>query len=219
MALSFPLSTANFLDTVQVVASKPFNLQEARQFHQTAGGEIIDASVSTRLWQGSISLRPRRHVDAAEFAAKLQLLTHGGRTFFAYDPTHAYPKADPTGSILGGSSPQISSLNANNRELVIKLLPAGYVISPGDFLAFTYGSSPTRYALHQVVVGSTANGSGVTGSIEVIPNIRTGAAVNAVITLKKPTAKFLIQPGGFDIGNADILFTTGVSFSFIQTLR
>lgn len=219
MAFSFPLPTANFFDAMATVSAKPLSLLESRQHSQTASGEIIDASMGTRLWQGSITLRLRRHAEAAKYLALIQLLTHGGRTFYGYDKSHPYPYADPLGTILGASTPTISSLNANNRELDISGLPAGYVLTAGDFISFTYGSSPTRYALHQLVNDVTANGSGVASNIEVIPNIRPGAVTTTPVTLAKPYAKFLITPGSFTAGGADILFTSGVSFNFLQTLR
>lgn len=218
MALSFPLAVADFFDKIRVVEATPFFLTETLEYSQTRSGEILSADVGVRLWRTSIVARPKRHQDVKELRALLHLLSTGGRSFFAYDPTIPGPFADPQGTTLGANIPRINSL-PSTRELTLKLLPAGYVISPGDMLSFTYGSSPTRYALHQVVTGATANGSGVTGNIEVMPYIRTGAAVNAVVTLIKPTCKMMLVPGSLNMGTSDILFTTGIGFEAVQTLR
>lgn len=218
MALSFPLSAAAFFQTLQI-ASGRVHLPGLIEVSQTAGGEVFTADLGARLWAGQATLAPRNHAALAVFEAKLALMQQPGASFFAYDPRRVGPAYDPAGTILGASSPVIASLNGNARELTISGLPAAYVLTPGDYLAWAYGSSPTRYAMHQIVTGATASGGGVTGSIEVTPYIRAGAAVSAAVTLIRPAFKSVIVPGSVTPSDGGQVLSRGLSFAFQQTLR
>ena len=127
------------------------------------------------------------------------------------------PIADRDHSLLGAAVPKIATLDSNNREMTVKGLPAGYVISQGDLLGFTYGTSPIRYAFHRVVTGGIANGLGITPDIEVIPFIRPGAQVNAVLTLGDPVLKAKLTNAEY--GNSRSIISEGGSMSWTQTLR
>jgi hypothetical protein len=136
-----------------------------------------------------------------------------------FNPAIPGPAGDPDGAFLSSVSPTISSLNANNRELAIGHLPNGFGLKTGDMLSFSYSTNPVRYALHQIVAGSVAGATGVTGQIEVTPNIRAGASTGAAVTLFRPSCKALLVPGSVVMGAAHDLFTEGLTFKFIQTLR
>ena len=105
----------------------------------------------------------------------------------------------------------------DNKRLSIQGLPTNYELTPGDFLSFTYGSSPTRYALHQVVSAAQADGLGQTDLFEVTPLIRPGASTSAAVTLIKPYCKAVLTDLSFGAGSFRV--TTDLSFSFVQTLR
>lgn len=220
MALTFPLSLAQFFaampfreDGVQ------FGLNAGVQSSQTQGGEIVTADVATRLWSGTVSLDTMRNDMADGVLARIDALTYAGRTFMAHNPRRRGPIADPLGAALGASTPQIHTLDANARELRLIGLPPGYVLTAGDMVAFSYGAVPVRFALHRIVVGGVADGAGLTPLIEVAPNIRPGASVGAAVTLIRPACKALIVPGSVSTGNRGRRHTSGIGFSFIQTLR
>ena len=216
MALAYPLSLAQFFDTLPV-ASVTMRPGDARSFSETGGGAQIAAQRGTRLWHGSVRIDLDRHSAISAIEARLALLEEPGASFLVYDRRKPWPSADPGGLGVQSSTVRIASLNANNRELTLKGLPSGYVITAGDLMGWTYGASPLRYALHRVVTGATANGSGVTGSIEVTPFIRQGAAVDAIVSLGKPVCKAqLVQA---DYGSGRSIVTEGGTFDFIQTLR
>ena len=87
-------------------------------------------------------------------------------------------------------------------------------------LSFTYGSGPTRYALHRIVSDTVvANGSGVTPLFEVVPHIRPGAATSTAVELIRPYCKAIIIPGSVQAGTARKSKVRGLSFEIIQTLR
>lgn len=218
MAQSFPASVASFFNLLQISSGKVY-LPAALEMSQTGAGEVFTADLGPRLWAGQVTLARRLHTDLAYVEAKLSLMQQAGAGFMAFDPRRTGPAYDPSGAILGAATVVINSLNSNHRDLTLSGLPAGYVITPGDYLGFSYGSSPVRYAMHQVVIGKTANGSGVTTAIEVTPYIRDGAAVGATVTLLRPTFKAVIVPGSVTASEGARVQSSGLSFGFIQTLR
>lgn len=216
MALTFPLNRATFFAGLKV-ANTRFWLDQAVQVARTGGGEIIPSQHGTRLWNAEITIIPARHADASAVDAVLSLLCDPGASFLAYDKVKAYPASDPNCTILGAATPVIANFNGNNRDITIQGLPSGYVLSAGDFVSFTYGS-PTRYALHKIVVGATASVGGQ-AVVEVVPNIRPGATVGVAVTLNKPWAKMRLKPGSYQPGASVPMITSGMTFSAIQTLR
>lgn len=216
MALTFPLQLDQFLEGLRVRLSE-LEPTDNTIVSRTRGGEQLTAEVGNVLWRGSAELTDYYHADADAIRAKLAILRRAGASFFVR-PTHRIgPIKDPKGLILGGAAPNLQSVSANNREIRIAGLPAGYVISPGDYLSFAYGTSPVRYAFHHVVTGGTANASGLTPLIELTPHIRPGSIVGAQISLVRPQFKAVLaaKPG---YGALRPLLTGGMGFEFIQTL-
>ena len=218
MALTYPLTTAQFFQKLPI-QSISFYLPEAVEINRGGAGEIFTAEVGARLWQGTVTLAPQKYATSGEDEALLALVQHSGASFYMYDHHRRAPLKDPTGSIMGASSPVIASLNANTRELTISGLPAAYVISPGDYIGFNYGSSPVRVAYHQVVIGGTASGGGVSPSIEVIPPIRSGATVSTAVRFFQGPIKAVVVPGSVQRPTGARGLTSGLSFDFLQTLR
>lgn len=214
MALSFPLALTAFLDLLPV-AELQFNLGESLVADQTGRGEVLTAALGARLWQGSLTLAPARFAALGQQRARIELVRQPGRAFLITDLSKAGPAADPTGAILGGAAPKMSGMQSGGRELRIKDLPPGYVLSDGDMLSFVYGATQ---ALHQIVVGGSADGAGLSSWLEVVPEVRAGWAVNAAVTLLRPVCRALIVPGS--AGSAQMAGATGrgLSLQFIQTL-
>lgn len=218
MAYSFPLTRAEFFSGLEV-ASCTFELPATVEISRTAAGDVLTADLGPRLWRGSVSLLPDYWSGAEAVKAKLALLQQAGASFLAYPLPLSAPAKDPGGALIAGASPTLSAIAASNREIQLAGLPAGYALSPGDFLSFTYGSNPTRRALHQVVTGAVASAGGSTPAFEVVPAIRPGAATGAAVTLNKPYCKAVMAPGTVNAGVSGPRITAGISFSFIQTLR
>ncbi|MDK3072773.1 hypothetical protein QO034_06595 [Sedimentitalea sp. JM2-8] len=216
MALSFPLPLSEFLDTLPV-SRVTFRLEQAVTSSETGGGEVIRHARGARLWGGEIVLDRDYHAVWAAIEARIALLEEPGASFLITDTRLPGPIADPDGSILGAAAVQILSVNANSRELRLKGLPPGYAISQGDMLSFSYGSNPVRRALHRVVTGAVANGSGNTPNFEVTPFIRPGAAVDAAVTLVAPVCKAVLASA--DIGASRAAISDGGTFAWRQTLR
>lgn len=220
--LTTPLSVAAFIDSSLFSgASMTFMLPDNRRFNRTAGGLVLGSERGARLWQGSITLTPRLNADAAAIDALLMFLTSGENSFFLYDCRSPFPKMDPAGTLVAASSPILAAVAANRQDINISGLPVGYVLSPGDTLSFAYGSSPTRYALHKVVVGATASAFGVISNLQVTPQLRPGytAGVTAIV-LRKPVMKAQIMPGTYRPSTYQAgRLSAPAAFDFTQTLR
>ena len=219
MAYTFPLAIATFSDTIDVSAGD-FKLSDSRRFSITADGQVYDTPGGDRRWEGSITL-----VDAKEPAsvdAFLALLTTPGASFLLYDHRRKYPKLDPIGTILGSATVTVLAVQVNNKELSIAGLPSGYTLSRGDHLSFTYvdAAGKTQYSLHQIVsTTAVANGSGNTGTFEVVPHMpRSVTIVGRPVTLIKAPCKVVLRPNKVDYsrGRPGVM-SDGQSFEFVQT--
>lgn len=214
MAISFPVALADFFDPLVLVTAQ-FHLPEVLEVSRTGAGEVMTADLGARLWNGAVTFPPVAHSVSEAVEAKLSIMRQAGRSFLVSPVTKQYPLNDPTGSKLGAASPTINALTSG-RELKLGGLPSAYVISPGDFLSFVYSG---KYALHQVVVGATASGAGITGNIEVTPHIRPGATTGLAVKLIKPICKAVYVPSSHAPPTSLSVVTDGGGFSFVQTLK
>lgn len=217
MALTYPLSRTNFMDILPI-GEQSHNLPDSMELNRTGAGEQLAADLGDRLWQGKFTLGRLMRTEAGRPEVLIDLLRQAGRSFLVYDTRRSAPLLDPIGTILGASTPTIHTLSGDPRELRITGLPASYVLSPGDYLSFTYGSSPLRYALHRVVATTTAV-AGLTPLFEVTPPIRSGAVTGAAVTLLKAHCKAVILAGSAEPGVGRRTITEGISFGYVQSLR
>lgn len=219
MALTFPLTLAQFFDRIGVIA-QPFYLSAAViSAGETEGGEVMTASIGARLWQGALSIRANTYLTADQIQSKIELLQQTGGAFNVGDKKRAYPQNDPTGAILGAAAPTISAINANSRDIGITGLPASYRITEGDLMTIPYGSSPVRYGLHRAQATVTANGSGLIAAIEVAPPIRPGVIVGSSVVLARPYCKAVIVPGSVTMPETTRSPRWVATLSWRQTLR
>ena len=215
--LAYPLSYAQFLGVLRV-AEVTFRLSHPQEHTRLGDGTVISASLGASLWTGTIRLAQANHARHAQMEALLALMDQPGATFLCHDPRQIGPASDASGSILGTRTVTIHTVASNMRELRITGLPSGYVLSSGDMIAFQYGSSPVRHALHRIVVGGTASSSGLTPMLEVVPNLRPGAVTGLTVTLVRPACKARLLPDPA-YGSGRQALSRGASFDFIQTLR
>ena len=197
MALVFPLSLATFADLLPIEHVR-WHLQDNRQLSGLGSGQVLQADLAPSLWTGDVTLGDAYHAKAREHEARINATIRSQGTFYLYDPRHKYPATDPKGTALAAfNNVRINSL-PDTKSMTLKNLPAGFVLPVGTYLSWDYGTSPVRRAFHEMAETVTANGSGVTPAFEVSPFIRPGAAVEQVVTLKKPSMKCFIMPGTFD---------------------
>lgn len=215
--LSYPLSYAQFLGALRV-EEVTFGLSHPQEHTRLGDGTVISASLGASLWTGTIRLAQANHPRHAQMEALIALMDQPGATFLCHDPRYLGPASDPSGAILGSRTVTIHTVASNMRELRITGLPSGYVLTPGDMMAFQYGSNPIRYALHRIVVGGTASSGGLTPMLELVPNLRSGAVAGLTVSLIRPACKARLLPDP-SYGSGRQALSRGASFEFIQTLR
>lgn len=217
MALNFPLSLSDFIEKLKV-QSQSFDLPESMVATGTTGsGDILTADLGTRLWAGEVQLAPMPYDEAEGVSAVISALRQAGRSFFVHNMAKPGPRFDPAGTLLDGFTPKIEAV-ASNRELALKGLPPGYVLSPGDYIGFSYGPEPVRHALHDLVSGGVVS-SGGRLTVEVSNFLRPGAMADTNVTLVRPVCKAVLIPGSVTRGVAAGQFITGIAFKWRQTLR
>lgn len=215
--LNFPLQLADFWATLRVASFEALRLGGGLQGQATGGGEVITARTGQRLWEGDVTLAAG--ADHAAVEALLKVLQDPGRSFMIEAHDRPFPLRDPNGALLGATTPIIASLPVGGRSMTISGLPAGYVLTPGDYISFTRGS-PARHELVEVVTGAVANGSGVTPEFEVTPGIRPGTTTSTAVRLARPQFRAMIVPGSVKLSTIGPARgpRPGPSFSFRQTL-
>lgn len=224
MATTFPVSLSGFADLLDIEGGD-FRLSDSRRFSLTARGEVIDMAGGNRRWEGTMTIVPARNDQAsAKVDALLSLMTMPGATFLFGDRRRKYPAADPTGSIMGAAAPKFNSYNVNRRDVTFKNLPAGYVLTRGDHLSFSYVdvAGKTQYSLHTIVTSTaTASGAGITGTVEIVPPLPRGidpVALNPTVQFIAPHCKVALLPGkvNYSMGRPGLV-SSGQSFEFVQT--
>lgn len=214
--MSNPFGLSDFFDRLPI-DDMTFDCHEPQEVNRLGDGSVIKGGLGAALWRGRIMLRSMARDQARRFESALgEIAAPGGAFLLRRWPEHG-PSADPAGTILGAATPTIHTLDADNRRLRVQGLPAGYVLTIGDMIGWSYGSSPVRLALHRVTSTATADGSGVTPLFSVWPHIRPGVVTGAAVVLMRPVCKAIItnaQPATRRRGWID-----GGAFDFIQTLR
>jgi hypothetical protein len=213
--LTFPLSLDEFANGLQI-ESIVFGLRHRVEVSGVGTGAMIAAQNGPDFWAADIKIRPIYHKDARYLQALINSLDGGINDFLLYDPVCAFPACDPDGSILGSSTITNTVVNANGVQMNLTGFPVGYKLTPGDMFGFNYGPGGSYRALHQIVVGDTANGSGTVG-IEFRPRLDDhDLATGKTMDFKKACGRFKIINDSIEYGTRQDIFTSGISFSAEQ---
>jgi len=212
MALPASLTLAQFSDKLRVTKAS-LHCPSPMQVSRTGGGEVLRARLGASLWQGEATLAFQSQRSTGGIRALIDMLLDENTTFGISPADYYGPASDLGGAILGASAVTLSAVAANNRDLTLAGLPAGYVMSPDDLLSFPYAG---KVAFHRVLVGGTAS-SGGTVTLDVWPRVRPGWSAGAVVQLRNPYFRAVMTER--DPGASERIFHSGMSFSFIQTLR
>ena len=211
MSLSFPLSTAAFFDTLRL-ASFTFPPSYGQESSGTGGGKLIVKDLRPMLWSAQGATVDLSFDDFAAVSASLEAVAEAMGSFYAYDITKKYPIKDPTGSILGAASVIIDTITGNY-SIKLSGLPAGYIVSRGDFLSWNDGVSQM---LHRAVETVTADGFGLTPLFDVRPKLSGASVTTTPVTLIKPTCEMMLVPGSFTHSDGSSVMSRILSFQAIQ---
>lgn len=204
MAISFPRSRPESLRTV----SMSFILQFMQEVTPTRGGSQLAIDIGPALWSADWSTPPLEEEDFGEARAFFDTLA-SDQAFYAYDTLREYPVTyRDTGwtGLLVGASPFdgicfLTAVQENAVELTLTELPIGFVLKPGDYIAFDYGASDQYRALHRIAAGGVADGTGEM-AIEVRPPVIEGweggdSPGHRAVSLYRPSAKMIVLPGSY----------------------
>ena len=241
-AFVYPYTAAFFMDTLGIEAVE-WDIIRFDEFDSQGTGLDMQSEMADPKWTATLVMRELYNAEARAIAAKVRKLDGSALTFLVYDPSNAYPAADPGGRILDGTdwlfasgswnddnqwfdslalsatsaasgTVKLASIGSNNQSVSLSGLPAGYVLTIGDKLQINFGTDSVYF--FEVSETVTANGSGTTAAFEVFPHIAAGVAVNATVILKKAACKMTIQPGGFSPGRSQGVITSGTSISAME---
>lgn len=218
--LTYPLALADLFDLLPV-SRCTVEPTEALDLSETTGGELLVADMGTALWSGQIDLAVMTHDESTSIKPVLNLLRRAGASFMISDSTRPWPRLDAGGMILRAwtGTPALLAVGASWREMSLKGLPAWYPISRGDLISFSYGSDPTRYAMHEFVGTGQADADGETELLEVTPPIRPGALADTAVQLLWPRCKAVLKPGSLNTGASVNTITSDATLRWVQTLR
>lgn len=207
------MATTDLMNAL-VVTGVTFSLDYGQETSGQAGGQIRVKDLRSPLWRMKADCSTLTLDQLRRVRALIGSLGGSLGSFYAWDPAAQFPAADPDGAILGASSVLISGLGATAKNLLLKGLPAGYVLTVGDMISFDHGASR---ALHHVVTASVvANGSGVTPEFEIHPPRRQGAAANNVVSLVRAAAEMRVVPGTLNLSADGMIGQAG--FEAVQVI-
>jgi hypothetical protein len=214
MALAFPLSLANLVDLLKLETAIP-NLMDQQELSGLGTGEVLAHDLAPRLWEFDCATGPFPNHEVERWRSRFLALDGSINSFLIYPPQAPAPETDPDGTILGANAVTIAAIQANRKEMSFTGLPAGYVIPWGSYASIVYSTS--RVALIQLLADATANGAGLTGTVEVRPHLRPGIVAGNPVTIIKPPAKVKLLPKSLRVENAGALHSR-LRFMAGQTL-
>ncbi|WP_337267055.1 hypothetical protein [Oryzifoliimicrobium ureilyticus] len=214
MAVIIP-KPISFADSLPISSVK-WELKYQQELSGLGTGEFLAADLGEAYFAATVTLDKADHRTMLAIQADFETLDGAINAFYLYDPRAMYPAADPKGVLLGSATPAIGAIGANNKSLTVSGLPAGYVLTKGDFFHFDYGSNPVRRGFYRIVETVAADGNGVAASFEVRPHFRPGVTAGLPIALIKPACKVKLVPGTFDPGTGKGFMTEGLTFQVQQ---
>lgn len=218
MTLAYPLTLAQFWDLLPI-STVSLDCAPQLEMSGTGAGQQLTRELAPALWRGTVTLGNLTPAEAAEAAALIDLARASGASFMARNLMRTYPAADPDAMILGAASPTVQAIGATRRDLRITGLPARYVLTRGDLIGISWGTSPVRYGVHRIVIGGLADTAGLTGWIEVAPALPAGLVTTSAVVLSRPAFKAMVVPGSVRAGTQRRGLVEGAAFDLVQTLR
>lgn len=213
MAATFPLPLAS-LNDLFLVASGMWMPARQQEINGLGSAEFSTAELGPSYWRARVDLAPMEMADFLKVRSRFMLLDGSRQTFLYASPESSYPQADPQGEAVAASTVRIKSVGSDNKSVALKGLPAGYVITEGDFFGVTYSTS--RRALYVANATVTADGSGDTAEFECRFHVRPGTAANDLVSLAPAVAKVKLLPNSLSWNGKGKL--VNMSFDIQQTL-
>lgn len=190
MALAEVYPLAFLSDVLAPRGSCQFSLRRFDEQSGSGDGRFWSARLAGPLWEVSVALSPRRCADAAEISAKIEAMDGGRRSMLFADGLYK-----PAAGGAPGGSVTVNSISADRTAIALAGLPASYRVTAGDRMSIAWGSGRFFFARFAETV--TANGSGVTAQIAIMPYLPQGIVTGAAVEMARPRLKAIVPPGGF----------------------
>lgn len=192
MALADTLAAADFAELFKV-QDWQFVQGFQQQRSATGGGETHYADRAPSLWRAEATTVPMTNAEAEGIMALINSRAGGLKTVLLYNKRLPYPASDPDGSIIGSTVPAINVIT-DPLHVSFSGFPAGYEIPLGTYFGIVFDTS--RYYLGQFAEARTANPiTGAVAATEIWPPLPASITGTPDVIIKKPCAKFRIEPG------------------------
>lgn len=163
-----------------------FALEYRRELARSLDGRLWSRAMGPPVWTCAYTTPPMPNADAGRLEARLQRCLTDGEVFEGYDHRRIGPASNPNPGLAGVT---IGGIATGNRKLRLDGLPAGFVLSDGDYIAWDH---PVGRVLHRIAEDIAADGTGSTDLIDISPAIIPGAVAGATVRLKKAAALFTV---------------------------
>jgi hypothetical protein len=193
MAITYPLA---------ILPSFPgwttgFDLHWRQEQSTQASGRILVKDMGSPLWTMRAASKQLSPNTLDQWRAKLTALENGLQTFWGYPMSRCFPQlypngSWPTGGAFSGTTANLSAINANRKAVTLSALPAGFVLSVGDYISIARSGGAD---LHQVMETATASGAGVTNEFEIRPHLWPDVTITRAVSVKQPACLMTIVPG------------------------
>lgn len=204
MSLTFPRDMPS-----AGVGEETFEIQRVDYLSPEAGGRLGSMSAGYPLWGGEWALPTKGQARADEWRAWISAQRGSTRLFYGYETARRVPLAYQDSNMLallraggGAFDGKATSWSVNGTRDVLTLngLPAGLVLTWGDYCGFEWTtSSQARRSLVRAVESVVANGSGVAAfAVEPpLPLLTSGAAL---ANLYRPSCLMRLVPSQTKLG-------------------
>jgi hypothetical protein len=219
MSNQAPLALDEFWRLLRI-RSITFDLPDEQSGTGTGRGEVLRASRGDVLWQGKAVVTLNRHDAQDQAKALMDEVRHGGARFFVCDPKRRWPQSDKAGNLQGAAVATVDQVDpADRRRLLLRGLPAGFVLTPGDLVSIEYGSDPVRFYLARITRGGTFAGLTPKCELRVLPFLPLDLQAGQVVTLRDPVCKASYVPDSYTPIERMPGFDSGFEFQWRQTYR
>lgn len=217
MTLIYPLSFASLADRLPI-SGVTWDVNRSDELSGTGDGRVWQSELANPLWMADLELSHGPFQSLKQLAAIIRSLQGSQESFWLYDPTSAFPQADPKGAVIGASVVEVMAVGAQRRTLRLKGLPPLYQLTVGDKLQIQYADGSLNF-FGEFSESIAANGAGQTAEVQVFPHVPLGIAADLQVTLVKPACKVFVMPKGHNPGKTSGITTSGASLKVMERRR
>lgn len=217
MALEDPYPLDFFSDLLRTSDAVALTLKRNDEQSGSGDGRFWTAQLARPLWTADMTLDAYSYADifrAREIDAKARALNGSRRSFLWADPTYAGPSVASVSALLSATV-AIESISSDRTQIALTGLPPFCHLIAGDRFSVSWGTD--RYYLAELADSVTADASGLTGQVPVMPYLPLGVNFGDAVELVKPICRMVVQPSGYTpFGYQRQFVASGAAISMLQ---